>query len=301
MCKIWAVGLLCFALSCADKQFTGGVETGKASEPKAASKDSSKKTVEESTKANPTDTVEDSNKDEVKPPPPVVPPKDMTLEGDVKTPSAPACKTKLDYNPSEILCAVNEADPKFVSAWRQTALWGGYVNSLRSKDAFWISPLKAENWIAGIDGAGKPNLTGVQCKFIPLAERLVAVSHFTLTEDTEVYVESVVDDEGAIRIWENADPKLQRFKSSSAATNKGTVALKKGFYSIVIDALDTEKPQQGWTGIIGSVLNNKTGAIIRRTDSTKDWCLFRLTLNENLEDFLPAAASCRHCFTQGKE
>jgi hypothetical protein len=191
-----------------------------------------------------------------------------------------ACREKLSYDPSQILCSLKQNDKKTV--WDVTPPWTDYVNSLKNRAAAWISPLAAvEN----------PNAS-FMCPFVPDSDRLIFVSNFTLTEDTDITLEAVIDDIGTVRLWKDADSKKQVYTSMNAPKVEGSIRLAKGFYSIVADGVDVGK---GATGMIMTIFNPQ-GGIIRQTEPTaKDWCIFRVKADTDVAAFVNAASLCRPC------
>ncbi len=192
-----------------------------------------------------------------------------------------ACREKLTYDPSLILCSLKQNDKKTI--WDLTPPWTARVESLKNRAAAWISPLTP------VENAGNAS---VMCPFVPDSDRLIFVSNFTLQEDTEVTIEAVIDDEGSLRLWKDADSKQQLYLSAKGAKIDGTVRLTKGFYSIVADGVDIGKAA---TGMIMTIFNPQ-GGVIRQTEaSAKDWCIFRVKADTNVETFVNAASLCRSC------
>jgi hypothetical protein len=192
-----------------------------------------------------------------------------------------ACREKLNYDPSQILCSLKQNDKKTI--WDVTPPWIERVNSLKNRAAAWISPL------AAIENAANASL---MCPFVPESDRLIFVSNFTLTEDTDITMEAVIDDEGSLRLWKDADSKQQVYISPKAPKVDGAMRLSKGFYSIVADGIDVGKAA---TGMIMTIFNAQ-GGIIRQTEaSAKDWCIFRVKADTNVETFVNAASLCRPC------
>jgi hypothetical protein len=191
------------------------------------------------------------------------------------------CREKLNYDPSQILCSLKQNDKKTV--WDITAPWTERVNSLKNRAASWISPLTP------VENA---NNASVMCPFVPDSDRLIFVSHFTLAEDMDIVIEAVIDDAGSLRLWKDADSRQQIYISPVAPKVDATMRLSKGFYSIVADGVDIGKAA---TGMIMTIFNAQ-GGIVRQTEaSAKDWCIFRVKADTNVESFVNAASLCRPC------
>lgn len=191
-----------------------------------------------------------------------------------------ACREKLSYDPSQILCSLKQNDKKTV--WDVTAPWTDRVNTLKNRAAAWISPL------AAVENSN----VSIMCPFVPDSDRLIFVSHFLLAEDSDITLEAVIDDIGSIRLWKDADSKQQVYISANAPKVEGAIRLTKGFYSIVADGMDVGKAA---TGMIMTVFNPQ-GGIIRQTEaSAKDWCIFRVKADTDVTNFVNAASLCRPC------
>jgi hypothetical protein len=191
------------------------------------------------------------------------------------------CREKLNYDPSQILCSLKQNDKKTI--WDVTPPWTERVNLLKNRAASWISPLTPVENV---------NNASVMCPFVPDSDRLIFVSHFTLAEDAEIAIEAVIDDTGSLRLWKDADSRQQVYRSAEAPRIDGRIRLTKGFYSIVADGVDIGKAA---TGMIMTIFNAQ-GGIIRQTEaSTKDWCIFRVKADTNVESFVNAASLCRPC------
>jgi hypothetical protein len=196
----------------------------------------------------------------------------------------PVCKTKLQYNPSEILCSINEAERRTI--WENVTEWQPRIQSLKNPRANWISPLAAVEQVVG-------GQTQIFCPFVPDSDKLIFVSHFRLAEDTAVTLEAVIDDIGQVRLWKQADPGQQVYLSAKAPKVDGSVMLSKGFYTLVIDGIDTGR---GATGTIATVYG-ANGAVLRQTEQKKEWCIFRVTAQTDVASFLRDASSCRYCMS----
>jgi hypothetical protein len=191
-----------------------------------------------------------------------------------------ACKEKLNYDPSQILCSLKESEN--VTIWERTNAWIERVNSLKNPAASWISPL------AAVNGAGN----SVYCPFVPDSDRLIYVTNFTLTEDSDITIEAVIDDIGTVRIWKNADSKQEIYTSTKGPKVDGNIKLTKGFYSVVSDGIDAA---QGATGMIMSIFDAKGGIIRQSEASANDWCIFRVKADTDIAAFVNSASSCRSC------
>ncbi len=192
------------------------------------------------------------------------------------------CTAKLDYNPTDIKCALKESASNTI--WKNSApSWSARVQAFTNKDAFWLSPLAAAKTGANYD----------YCPYVPGSDKLIFVSHFELAADATVKLEAIIDDQGSVRLWKDANSKTVAYSSPAVtAAASDEVALTKGFYSVIIDGIDTGATA---TGMIASFTDKATGALIRQTESTKDWCIYRVTKDTNVEDFINSAALCQPC------
>ena len=186
------------------------------------------------------------------------------------------CRQKLAYDPSEILCALQEETSDTV--WKNGGQWN--TSWIKNKKAYWISPLA-------------PAKRGalVYCPFVPGSDKAIYVSHFKLDADQEITLEAEIDDIGQVSLWKNADSKKEVFISPRNYKTTGTVKLDKGFYTVVIDATDTGALA---SGMIASFFD-ATGKVIRQTQSSTDWCIYRVTATTDVADFLNSTSACKSC------
>ncbi len=192
------------------------------------------------------------------------------------------CKITLDYDPSEILCSLVEDSSNTV--WKNSPEWD--TSWLKNKKASWISPLASEK-------SGNMDF----CPFVPGSDMAIYVSNFKIETDQVVDLEGMIDDIGQVRLWKDADSKQEVFSSLRGPKISTQIALKKGFYTVVVDGVDT--------GLFasGTIISffDKDGSIIRQTQSTKDWCIYRVKSNTNIEEFLNSAAACKSCMVGESE
>ncbi|RYZ50357.1 MAG: hypothetical protein EOP07_23105 [Proteobacteria bacterium] len=104
-------------------------------------------------------------------------------------------------------------------------------------------------------------------------------------------IEAIMDDIGQVRLWKNADSKKEVYISKRAPTAKGKVKLEKGFYTVVMDAVDTGAFASGAIATIFDASNK----IVRQTQSSADWCIYRVKTETDIPDFLNSAAACKAC------
>lgn len=186
------------------------------------------------------------------------------------------CREKLAYDPSEILCALQEETTNTV--WKNRKMWNTLW--LQNKKASWISPLASMK-------SGNMDY----CPFVPGADKSIYVSHFTIDADQEVSFEAEIDDIGQVRLWKNADSTKEVYISARSYKASGKVKLEKGFYTVVIDATDTGEFASGSI----ATFFDPQGKIIRQTESSKDWCIYRVNAATDVADFLNSAAACKSC------
>ena len=201
----------------------------------------------------------------------------------VTGPTKVECTEQIQYDPSEILCALNEVNHKTV--WDTAGGWSTAVASLKNLSASWISPLAPIT-----SGSGESAIQ--YCPFVPQSDKLIFVSHFVLPADETITLEAVIDDSGQVRLWQDADPLKQVYISDKSSKVDGSVALSKGFYSVVMDGIDSG---QVATGAIATLFN-ADGSVLKQTQSDKEWCIFRVTADTDVVSFVKSAASCRACF-----
>jgi hypothetical protein len=195
---------------------------------------------------------------------------------------AKACKQTLDYDPNEILCALVEEDSDTV--WKNGKdVW--VTGWLKNKRASWISPLAAQK-----DG------TKDYCPFVPGSEKTIYVSNFELKADQEITIEAIMDDIGQLRLWKNADPNQEVYISNRNAVASGKIKLAKGFYTIVMDAVDVGAFA---SGAIATIFDG-SGSMLRQTAASKDWCIYRVKVDVNIPEFLNGASRCRSCMIGDK-
>ncbi len=275
------IGILLLLISCSDNSgFKASVQSAQVAKPPV------KSTTEES------DLDAEPKKPTPKPDPIVKPDTvdEAKMDPPAPNPRTSECKEKTSYDPTEILCAIPENDTNFVSGWSGNMYWKNYVSSLKNKSASWISAAQIFKVPFGV------GQFAVSCPFVPEAEKLIYVSHFELKADTPVSIEAVIDDKGQFRLWQDADPAKQVYISEATENLRSSMSLKKGFYSIVIDASDHA---EGWSGAISSVLKTD-GSVIRKTENTKDWCIFRVSAATDVNKFLRDAAACQPCLVGAK-
>lgn len=202
----------------------------------------------------------------------------MPVDGPVKG----VCKETLDYDPTAFKCAFKESSSN--SVWKNEASWNVYVSSLVNKDASWIGPLPAKK-----KGAHN-NLD--YCPSVGEVFKLIHVSHFKLDVAGKVLVQAVMDDNGIVQIWKNADSKKIVYTSAKNSFANESVALDSGFYSLVVTTFDNGKSA---TSFIGSIHKAENKQLLRQTELSKEWCIFKVNKDVVVEDFLSANAACQPC------
>ena len=131
------------------------------------------------------------------------------------------------------------------------------------------------------------------CPFSPYAEKAAFVSHFRLTAKSEVNLEALADDAAIIRLWRNADPQQAVFESAKGIKINAAVTLEPGFYTVIVTVED--KGQGAFGGLFTAYQSD--GTVLRQTENSPDWCVYRLSSETNLSEFLRSAAACQPCMT----
>ncbi len=200
-------------------------------------------------------------------------------------PDGPArgeCKGTLSYDPSGFQCAFQES--KSNSVWKNEQYWNDLIHKMQNLDASWIGPGPAKKKGANNDLD--------YCPSVGAQYRLVHVSHFKLDAAAKVKLQFVMDDKGSVELWKNAEADKAVYVSEWTNSLITELPLEAGFYSLIATTVDDGASA---TSIIGSVLDSATGAILRQTEGGKNWCIFQVTPEVGIPDFLRANAVCRSC------
>ena len=131
----------------------------------------------------------------------------------------------------------------------------------------------------------------LHCPSVPV-DKLIYVSHLTVTTPGNYSLESIIDDYGTVRLWRHADPANEFMLTGSSNSGHANATLEVGTYAIVVDALDTGK---GATGMVLSI-KGPDGQVIKHSAQDGSWCVFQTSATTDLKTFVPQAAACRPCF-----
>jgi prepilin-type N-terminal cleavage/methylation domain-containing protein len=191
------------------------------------------------------------------------------------------CLVNPAYNPSQIDCTINVKNKN--SIWKKNAGWVGRVNGFTDSLASFISPLAT---------ASKKGW-GTYCPEVPGSEKLLYTTYLDVKDAGDYKVESIIDDSGSVRFWENGDPSKEIIVGGNQLA-PATINLRKKKYVIVIDATDHGKAA---TGAAFSI-RNPSGTVVKRSEknSNNETCIFRVSKSEDIATFVPKAASCRQCY-----
>jgi Tfp pilus assembly protein PilV len=191
------------------------------------------------------------------------------------------CLVNPAYNPSQVDCTINVKNSN--SIWKNVPGWNALVNKFTDSLASFISPLAASN----------KNGWGTHCPEVPGSEKLLYTTYLDVKDPGDFTVESIIDDFGSVRFWENGDPSREIIVTGNKLTPT-TINLLRKKYVIVIDATDTGKVA---TGAAFSI-RNPLGTVVKRSEknSNNETCIFRVSKSEDIATFIPKAASCRQCY-----
>ena len=186
------------------------------------------------------------------------------------------CTINPAYNPFQIDCAKSV---KSATVWSQTTGWSGLVKKFSDTQAKFISPLKP---------------VGNKCPMVPGVDKLIYTTYVDIKNPGAFEVESIIDDVGSVRFWEDGDPSKEIVVAGNAGSFT-TINLKEKKYVIVVDA--TDKGQTA-TGAAFSVREKSSKKVVRRSEknTSNDICIFRVGATENVSTYVPKAASCRQCY-----
>jgi Tfp pilus assembly protein PilV len=192
------------------------------------------------------------------------------------------CLVNPAYNPSQIDCTVNVKDQNNI--WKKAkGLWEKRVDAFTDPFASFISPLATAN----TSGWGN------YCPEVPGSEMLLYTTYLDVKDPGDYTVESIIDDKGSVRFWEEGDPSREIIVAGNKLSPT-TINLLKKKYVIVVDATDHGKAA---TGAAFSI-RNPSGNVVKRSEnnSNNETCIFRVSKSEDIATFVPKAASCRQCY-----
>ena len=218
-----------------------------------------------------------------------------------RLPLAAACTEPLATNPEKIDCQIpmESAD----DATRFSAGLQGAKDKFAIKTAAWIS----------VFGRGDPQIwqengqdvEAFNCAAVSKDNRLVYVNSFSLSADTEVRVDAIIDDMGYLRIWQDGDSSKEVLLindyhdvNDSAFMSReqyltATKTLKKGHYTVVIDVIDTHN----WGHqTVFNLHRTADKGVILETQADSGWCVFDIEQNVDIATFLQKSATCLKCY-----
>ncbi|RYZ83487.1 MAG: hypothetical protein EOP04_19870, partial [Proteobacteria bacterium] len=187
-------------------------------------------------------------------------------------------------DPDKIQCALNASSERTI--WEITGGWGEAVAGLRNKNASWVST------------APRNSSSSPACVPVAAAKKLVLVSNFKLKEKNKVHIEIIGDEVVNFRIWKGLTSSTQVYVKENTNVVTADVDLDVGSYAVVMDLW---KPLQtpvgsGSSGILASVLNS-SGAVIRQTENSGNWCVYEVDKATDVSAFVGHNAKLLSCFT----
>ncbi len=188
--------------------------------------------------------------------------------------------------PVKIQCALNASNVRTI--WEITGGWGEAVAALRNKNASWVS------------SAPKNTSSSPACVPVSASKKLVLVSNFKMKERNKVHIEVIGDEIMNFRIWKDMSSKNQVYYKENSTVANADVDLEIGSYSVVVDLWKSvQNPVgSGSSGIIASVLNS-SGAVIRQTENTSQWCVYEVDKATDVSAFVEYNAKLLSCFSGG--